>query len=153
MICQLLTREPGRRGIVFDMPEVVPSARKVLDGHGLSGRTEIMAGDFFESVPAADVYLLSYILHDWDDASCTRILRNIAAAAAAGARVVIVEGMIPPGDAPDLAKSVDLTMLGMTTGRERTAEEYETLLATAGFRLDRIVPTPTPFSFIEATVR
>lgn len=153
MICRLLAREPSRRAIVFDKPEVVPSAQKVLDDQGLSGRAEIMAGDFFESVPAADVYLLSYIMHDWDDGSCTRILRNIAAAAATGARAVLVEAVIPPGDAPHPAKFVDLTMLGMMTGRERTAEEYETLLASAGFSLDRIVPTPTPFSFIEATVR
>jgi precorrin-6B methylase 2 len=153
MICQLLAREPSRRAIVFDRPEVVPSARKVLDDHGLSGRTEIMAGDFFESVPAADVYLLSFIMHDWDDGSCTRILRNIAVAAATGARAVLVEAVIPAGDAPHPAKVIDLTMLVMVTGRERTAEEYETLLASAGFRLDRIVPTPTPFSFIEATVR
>jgi hypothetical protein len=153
MICQFLAREPSRRGIVFDRPEVVPSAQKVLEDQGLAGRTEIMAGDFFESVPAADVYLLSYILHDWDDGSCTRILRNIAAAAVTGARAVLVEAVIPPGDAPHLAKSTDLTMLAMMSGRERTAQEYETLLASAGLRLDRIVPTPTPFSFIEATVR
>lgn len=150
MICQLLAREPGRRGIVFDKPEIVPSARKVLADHGLAGRVDIQPGDFFESVPAADVYILSFVLHDWDDESCLRILRTIKNAAAPGARLVIVESVIPPGDAPHPAKLIDLTMLAMVTGRERTADEYEKLLAAAGYAMERIVPSPTPFSFIEA---
>jgi hypothetical protein len=153
MLCQLLAREPDRRGIVFDRPETVPAARKTLAGHGLAGRVDIQPGDFFESVPGAEVYVLSYILHDWDDESCLRILRTVKTAAAPGARLVIVETVIPPGDTPHLAKIIDLTMLAMTTGRERTAGEYETLLATAGFTMDRIAPSPTPFSFIEATLR
>ncbi|WP_328440793.1 acetylserotonin O-methyltransferase [Streptomyces sp. NBC_00444] len=153
MICQFLAGEPDRRGIVFDRPEVVPAARKVLAEHGLADRVDVVAGDFFESVPEADVYVLSYILHDWDDESCLRILRMVRAAAGRGARVVLVESVIPPGDAPHPAKFVDLTMLAMLTGRERTAEEYEVLLDAAGFTLDRIVATPTPFSFIEATLR
>lgn len=153
MLCQLLAGEPGRRGIVFDLPEIVPAARKVLASHGLAGRVGIQSGDFFESVPEADVYVLSYILHDWDDESCLRILRAIRNAAAPGARLVVVETVIPPGDTPHLAKLIDLTMLVMLTGRERTAGEYETLLAGGGFTMDRIVPSPTPYSFIEATLR
>lgn len=152
MICQLLAHEPHRRGIVFDRPEIVTAARKVLADHGLAGRVDIQSGDFFESVPAADVYILSYILHDWDDESCRRILQAIANAAAPGARLVLVESVIPPGDAPHLAKAIDLTMLAMVTGRERTATEYEDLFAAVGCTIDRIVPSPTPFSFIEATV-
>ena len=152
MICELLEHEPDRRGIVFDRPEIVPAARKVLADHGLADRVEIQSGDFFESVPTADVYILSYILHDWDDESCRRILKAIANAAAPGARLVLVESVIPPGDAPHLAKVVDLTMLAMVTGRERTAIEYERLLAAARCTIDRIVPSSTPFSFIEATV-
>ncbi|MGA5899221.1 methyltransferase [Streptomyces venetus] len=153
MICQFLAGEPDRRGIVFDRPEVVPAARKVLAEHGLADRVDVAAGDFFESVPAADVYAPSYILHDWEDGSCLRILRSVKAAAARGARVVLVESVIPPGDAPHPAKFVDLTMLVMLTGQERTAEDYEALLDAAGFALDRIGATPTPFSFIEATLR
>jgi hypothetical protein len=153
MICQILAREPGRRGIVFDKPQVVPAARKVLAGHGLAGRVDIQPGDFFESVPAAEVYVLSFILHDWDDESCLRILRTIKNAAAPRAHLVIVESVIPPGDAPHPAKLIDLTMLAMVTGRERTAGEYEKLLAAAGFAMERIVPSPTPFCFIEATLQ
>ena len=153
MICQLLAGGPDRRGIVFDRPEIVPMARKVLAGHGLADRVDIQAGDFFESVPKADVYVLSYIFHDWDDASCLRILRVIQNTAPPGARLVIVESVIPPGDAPHPAKLIDLTMLAMTTGRERTAGEYEALLTAAGYTMDRIVSSPSPFSFIEATLR
>ncbi|HUN38490.1 MAG TPA: methyltransferase [Trebonia sp.] len=153
MICELLARDPDRRGIVFDLPEVVPAARKALADSGLQERVGAVAGNFFESVPTADVYILSYILHDWDDEASLRILQAVGHAAAPGARIVLVETVIPPGDAPHLAKSVDLTMLAMLTGRERTATEYESLLDSAGFTLDRIVPTPTPYSFIEATRR
>jgi len=153
MICELLAHQPDRRGIVFDRPEIVPAARDLLADRGLADRVEIQSGDFFQSVPTADVYILSYILHDWDDESCRRILRTIKHAAVPGARLVLVESVITPGDAPHLAKAVDLTMLAMVTGRERTAAEYERLLAAAGCTIDRIVPSPTPFSFIEATVR
>jgi hypothetical protein len=150
MICEFLAREPGRRGIVFDLPEVVPAAQKVLADHGLAARVDLTAGNFFKSVPEADVYVLSYILHDWNDESCLRILRTIKDSAAPGASLVIVESVIPPDDTPHPAKLIDLTMLALLTGRERTAIEYEALLSAAGFTMDRIVPTPTPFSFIDA---
>ena len=153
MIAELLANDPDRQGIVFDLPEVVPAARKTLAASGLQDRVGAVAGNFFESVPAADVYILSYILHDWDDESSLRILRTVGKAAAPGARIVLVETVIPPGDAPHLAKSIDLTMLAMLTGRERTGTEYAGLLDGAGFTMDRIVPTSTPYSFIEAVRR
>ncbi|MFB9831363.1 methyltransferase [Actinoallomurus acaciae] len=154
MLSQLLMDAPDRRGIVFDRPEIVAGAQKTLAEHGLTDRVQGVGGDFFESVPTADVYTLSYILHDWDDESCRRILRSIADAAEPGARVVLIEAVIPPGDEPHPAKVIDLTMLAITTGRERTTEEFQALLDSAGFTLDRIVPSPTPVvSFIEATLR
>ena len=88
-------------------------------------------------MPAADVYILSTILHDWDDESCCRILGNIARAARPGARLVIVESVMPPGDEPHPAKAVDLSMFVMLTGRERTEDAFRTLLDSAGFTLDR----------------
>src|SRR4051795_4597406 len=145
--------DPERRGIVFDLPHVVPAAQARLAGSGLAERVEVVAGDFFERVPAADAYLLSMILHDWDDESCGVLLRRIAEAAAPGARLVSLELVVPPGDAPHLATMIDLTMLGMLTGRERTADELAGLLDGAGFTLDRIVATPTPMSVVEATLR
>jgi hypothetical protein len=93
------------------------------------------------------------ILHDWDDAACGVLLRRIAEAASPGARLVSLELVVPPGDAPHLATMIDLTMLGMLTGRERTADELAALLDGAGFTLDRIVGTPTPMSVVEATLR
>jgi len=87
------------------------------------------------------------------DESCLRILRTIKNAAAPGAHLVIVESVIPPGNAPHPGKLINLTMLPMVTGRERTAEEYEKLLAAAGYAMERIVPSPTLFSFIEATLQ
>jgi hypothetical protein len=145
--------DPERRAIVFDLPHVIPAARERLAGSGLEDRVDVVAGDFFERVPAADAYLLSMILHDWDDEACGVLLRRIAEAASPGARLVSLELVVPPGDAAHLATMIDLTMLGMLTGRERTADELAALLDGAGFTLDRIVPTRTPMSVVEATLR
>src|SRR4051794_5694176 len=145
--------DPERRGIVLDLPHVVPAARDRLAGSGLADRVQVVAGDFFERAPAADTYLLSMILHDWDDEACGVLLRRIAEAASPGARLVSLELVVPPGDAPHLATMIDLTMLGMLTGRERTADELAALLDGAGFTLDRIVPTRTPMAVVEATLR
>lgn len=154
MSARLLVGNPDREGIVFDLPQVVGAAAKTIADNGLAGRVRAVGGDFFESVPAADVYLLSTILHDGDDASCRRILGNIARAARPGTRLVIAESVVPPGDEPYPAKSVDLSMLVMLTGRERTEAEFRSLLDSAGFTLDRIVPcSPSPFCWIETTVR
>ncbi|MGH3272751.1 MAG: methyltransferase [Streptosporangiaceae bacterium] len=151
VLVQLLAGDPGRRGIVFDLPEVVQAAGEVLSRAALADRVEIVAGDFFTSVPVADIYVLSFILHDWDNESCARILRSVAGAAAPGARLVLIEMVLPDGDEPHLAKMMDLVMLAMLAGRERTAEEYRALLARSGFTLDRIVGSRSPYSFIEAT--
>jgi O-methyltransferase len=115
-------------------------------------RVEVVGGDFFESVPAADVYILKTILHDWNDEQCGRILRNISDAAAPGARVVIIEMLIPPGDDPHVGKRIDLIMMGTHGGKERSPVEYEALLAEADMDVDRVLPM-SGYSLIEATVR
>jgi ubiquinone/menaquinone biosynthesis C-methylase UbiE len=153
LLCALLQNEPtSRRGMVFDLPHVVPAAREHIRSRGLEGRIEAIGGDFFAEVPEADVYLVSMILHDWDDAECATLLRSVARAARPGARFVALEFVVPPGDAPHMSKMIDLTMLGMLTGRERSAEEYDAVFRSAGFVLDRIVDTCTPLSIIEATL-
>ncbi|WP_454198236.1 methyltransferase [Nocardia sp. Marseille-Q1738] len=152
VLLTLLASESGRRGIVFDHPTVVPTAEKRIREAGVANHIVATGGDFFAEVPQADVYILSYILHDWDDASALRILGSIATAAKPGARLLILEGIVPEGDVPHMTKMIDLTMLGMNPGGERTAAEYETLLNTGGFTVDRIVPTPSPYSIIEATL-
>jgi hypothetical protein len=109
-------------------------------------------GNFFESVPAGDFYVLSMVLHDWDDERAGRILQVVREAAQPGARVVGLELVPPPGDVPHMAKMVDLTMLGMLTGRERTELELRALIEGSGLRFERIEPTPTPMSVLYATV-
>lgn len=152
VLVELIRNLPDRRGIVFDLPPVVPAAQSTMTAQGLDGRVEVVGGDFFDSVPAADIYVLSYILHDWDDDDATRVLQSAAKAGGPGARVLIVEAILPDGSEPHLAKMVDLTMLGMLTGMERSRAEYESLLNAAGISIDRVVPTPSPYSIIEATV-
>lgn len=154
VLMRLMHNEPNRNGIIFDLPAVVPTAHTRVAEHGFTERIDVLGGDFFSSVPTADVYLLSTVLHDWHDDSCTALLQRIAEAADPGARLVIVETIVPVSNEPHFSKSADLTMLGMVSGQERTRSEFAELLATAGFTLDRIVPTPdtSPYSIIEATL-
>jgi hypothetical protein len=144
--------DPARRGVVLDLPHVVDSAREKVAASPLADRVEVVAGDFRTAVPAGDAYVLSAVLHDWDDDAATRILRNIAAAASPGARLAAMELVLPPDDSPHLGRMIDLTMLGMLGGRERTATEFADLLAAGGFRLDRVLPTAGERSVIEATL-
>lgn len=153
VLTELLELNPDRRGIVLDLPAIVPGAHENLARVGMADRVEVVAGDFFTSVPTADVYLLSYVLHDWDDESCLRILRSVAAAADTGARLLLLESVVPADELPHLSKLTDLTMLGITTGQERSADEYRALLDRAGFTLDRTVSTSSPYSIVEATLR
>lgn len=153
MLARMVQHAPGRRGIVFDLPEVIAAAEQVLARYNVKDRVAAVAGSFFEGVPAADIYLMSMVLHDWDDEPATRILTNIAQAAPPGSRLIVVEHLVPPGDGPDFSKATDLVMLGMTGGKERTATEYTELLAKAGFAVDAIKDTGTPFSAVESTVQ
>ncbi len=144
----LLRAHPGARGTLFDRPHVLARARTGFDP---ASRCEFVAGDFFESVPAGgDVYLLSWILHDWDDASAMRILRNVRGAIVPDGRLLVVESVLPPGDTPHFSRFGDVVMLVALGGRERTEAEYADLLDRAGFRLRRVLPTGGPRSVIEA---
>jgi hypothetical protein len=152
LLAEFLAGEPARRGIVFDLPNVVATAARTLAEAGMNERVAVIGGDFFESVPSADTYLMSVVLHDWDNAAAARILRNVAAAATPGARLVLLEMVIPEGDGPHFTKLIDVVMLAMLGGRERTSAEWRKLLADGGFTLDRIVPGSAAFSAIEATL-
>ncbi|MFB7493344.1 methyltransferase [Streptomyces sp. NPDC056161] len=152
VLVQLIAERPERTGVILDLAPVEPAATAHLAERGLDDRITFTAGDFFESVPTADVYVLSFVLHDWDDDSAVRILESIRKAANPGARLLVLEGVIPPGDTPHMMKMVDLTMLGMLPGRERTEPEFRTLLERAGFAFDGVVPTSTVFSIVEASV-
>jgi hypothetical protein len=150
-LAHILSQYPGPRGILFDMPHVVRDAPGLLAERGLGDRIRIEIGSFFERVPTGgDVYLLSHILHDWDEDSCLTILRNCRAAMKPGSRLLIVEMVIPANDARHPAKGLDISMLVLTKGQERTELEYRELLAKAGFRLERVVSTESPVSVVEA---
>jgi predicted O-methyltransferase YrrM len=139
------------RGLVFDQPHVVEGAKKPLTEAGLAARCETVGGDFFHKVPSADAHIMSFILHDWDDARSTTLLKNCHAALPAHGKLLVVEVVLPEGNAPSLGKLIDMEMLAFTGGLERTESEYRALLAGAGFRVERILPTHAPCSLIEAT--
>ena len=154
----VLEANPQMRGVVFDLPGVIDGARTYLMQAGLIDRCEAIAGDLFEAVPAGgDAYLLSWILHDWDDQSAARILANCRAAIREGGRLLAIEMVIPSGEhaptSPDLdrlVKASDLEMLTIVGGRERNAAEYRELYANAGFELTRILAVDSlPWSVIE----
>src|SRR5262249_16470512 len=142
---------PEMRGVIFDLPHVAREARARVDAQGLSDRCEVVEGSFFESVPdGGDAYLLKWILHDWDEQRSATILGNCRRAMTRNSRLLVIEAVIPVGNSPFLHKFMDLNMLVMTGGRERTEAEFRTLLETAGFRLANIIVTPEEPSVIEA---
>jgi hypothetical protein len=151
LLAGILRANPAARGLLFDRPQVIEGARERVEAEGVSGRVELVAGDFFEEVPAgADCYLMKYIIHDWDDERALAILGNCRRAMPEGARLLLVETVIAEGNAPHFGKLIDLEMLLFTGGRERTEAEYRQLLARAGLRLTRVVPTRSPLSVVEA---
>jgi hypothetical protein len=146
----ILERHPALHGTLFDLPGVIGRARQNVEKAGMSDRLHLVAGDFFESIPSgADAYFLRHIIHDWDDEKALRILENVRRAMGEEGRVLVVESVIPPGNDPCFGKLLDLTMLVIPGGQERTEDEYRTLFGKAGFRLSRIVPTQAEVSVIE----
>jgi spermidine synthase len=150
LLAAILKANPSLRGVVADLPHVAEGAQRRLEAEGLADRCEVAAGSFFESAPVGDTYVLKFIIHDWDDQQSAAILRNCRSAMAANGRVLLVEAVIQPGTATSFSKYVDLNMLVMTGGRERTEAEYRALLDSAGLRLTRIIPTCTEMSVLEA---
>ena len=148
----VLAANPQLRGVLFDQPHVVEGARVTFARLGVADRASLVGGDFFREVPTADAYILSHIIHDWDDERSTAVLRTIRRAAEPGARVVVVESVIPAGNAPSFGKLLDLEMLALPGGIERTEAEYRELFASAGFRLSRLVPTRSAAHCVEATL-
>ncbi|QEL17119.1 acetylserotonin O-methyltransferase [Limnoglobus roseus] len=152
LLCTILARRHSPRGVVFDAPHVAAGAGPAIAAAGLSGRCRAEGGDFFAAVPAGDAYVLKHIIHDWPDDKAATILRNCRATANAGAKLVLVEIVIPPGNDPSPGKWLDLEMLAIASGKERTEKEYAALLTAAGWRLARVVSTGAPVSVIEGVV-
>lgn len=151
LLAEILSTLPHMRGLLLDQEGTVAKARQVMAQRGLTRRCEIVAGDFFAAVPSGyDAYLLAHVLHDWDDAQCLSILRRCRKAMHRDARLLIIETVLPEGDAPHPGKLLDLVMLTVTGGRERTEPEFVDLLAAAELRLARIVPTAAGQCIVEA---
>ena len=150
LLCGVLQRYPALEGILFDLPHVLDRANQTIEAAGLTERIHVVAGDFFKSVPiSADVCMLRHIIHDWDHDRSVRILENVHRALPAGGRVLVIESVIAPGNEPSFGKLLDINMLLIPGGRERTEAEYRDLFRRAGFRLSRIVPTGQDLSVIE----
>ena len=153
MLAHILTRYPQPRGVLFDRPHVVTEAPALIAARGLTERIAIDTGDFFERVPeGGDAYILSHIIHDWTEAQCLTILGHVRRAMRQDARLLLVEFVLPEGGEPHLGLLADMVMLSVPGGEERTAAEYRTLLAKAGFTVARVVPTASPVSIVEASV-
>jgi hypothetical protein len=152
VLMAILQKYPKMRGVLFDLDHVIAGARPKIEAAGLQDRLRAEAGDFFKAVtPGADVYIMKHIIHDWDDEQALQILRNIRTAMGdKRGRVILLDSVLPTDGSPDFGKIIDLEMMMMLTGRERTAAEFESLLARAGFKLTRIIPTKSPLSVIEA---
>lgn len=153
-IINLLKRYPNLKGILFDLPHVVERAEKQIESAGLTNRCELVGGDFFDAVPnGANAYMMRHIIHDWDDDKSLRILRNCHRAMSHDARLLVVESVIPAGNEPFGGKFLDLVMLLIPGGKERTEVEYRELFNAAQFDLSRIVPTSGEISIVEGTKR
>jgi O-methyltransferase domain/Dimerisation domain len=151
LLAAILSKHPGPRGILFDRPHVVNDAPALLAARGVSDRVKIENGDFFKGVPSgADAYILSHIIHDWNDDQCLAILGHVRDAVKPTSRLLIVELVLAAGDAPHPGKLLDMAMLSQLGGQERTSEEYEVLLRKAGFRFTRVVETNSPACIVEA---
>jgi SAM-dependent methyltransferase len=151
LLRNIVQLNPGIKGVVFDLEPAIETAREHLSSDLCGGRCSSVAGDFFSSVPeGADAYILSGVIHDWNDDHSIRILNNCRTAMARNGRLLLVEMVVPEPGVNCFSKLLDLNMLVMTGGRERTKAEFNTLLDAASFRLTRIVPTIAPQCVIEA---
>jgi len=151
MLAAVLSQHLAPRGILYDRPHVVSDAPALLKARGIEARVAIESGNFFERVPAGgDAYLLSHIIHDWNEEQCLTILGHCRKVMPSGGRLLIVETVLPAGDTPHQGKVQDMVMLVFPGGQERTEAEYGSLLGQAGFRLSRVLPTDSIVSIVEA---
>jgi hypothetical protein len=149
LLSAILARNPHLSGVLFDLPSGVTAAHEGAGGD--LPRTEFIAGDFFESVPSGDVYVIKRVVHDWDDGRAAAILRNCRKAMLPNGKVLVAETLVPPGDEPNQIKGIDVVMLAVTGGLERTEAQYASLFDAAGLRLERVIQTREPISILEAS--
>ena len=155
LLATILHAHPNLRGVLFDVPEVVAAAEEPLRRAGVLERCRLEGGDFFQAVPGdADLYLLSWILHDWPDDHALRVLRTCSTCIPPGARVLLIERVLPErAESAAVVREAllgDVHMLAVLSGRERTQSELEGLLNESGFSLERVLPTDSPRTILEA---
>jgi hypothetical protein len=149
LLRRILADQPQARGIVFDLPGVIEGIPAEFDD--MDGRLTTASGDFFVGLPSGgDLYLLKFILHDWDQAHARAILRSVRQAIRPGGRIALVETVLPDDTRPHPGWLMDINMLTVTGGKERSAAEYCSLLASEGFRFEDVVPTASPLSVVRA---
>jgi hypothetical protein len=150
LLTSIMRMYPEMQGTLFDTPAVIAAADRHLEVSPDADRRSLVPGNFLESVPpGADVYLMSGVIHDWDDERAVTILANCRASMARTGRVLVVECVVPGGDESSFSKLLDLNMLVMNGGRERTKGEFQELFEAAGLRMTRVIPTLSPLSVIE----
>ena len=154
LLSSILYKNKNSRGILFDLPEGLNHPEKILDVFGVTSRVQVIQGNFFTSAPAgADVYLLKNIIHNWSTEECLLILRNIRKAMPLDGKILILEMILDEKNQASIGKLIDLQMMVfMEEGKERTRKEFETLLQSAGLKLNRVIPTIAPINIIEAVI-
>jgi O-methyltransferase domain/Dimerisation domain len=146
----ILKRHPSLRAILYDLPGVIGRSKDNIAKAGLADRCQTIGGSFFDAVPpGGDAYLMRHVIHDWNDEQAVTILRNCRKGLAAGARLLVVENVVPAGNEPSFTKQLDVNMMVVLGGKERTEVEYRALYEAAGFRLTRVVPTAMNISVVE----
>lgn len=151
LLATILKANPSLNGVLFDQPSVIAHARKsrYLADREIAKRCRLESGSFFDSVPAgADAYILKYILHDWDDEQCVKILSNCRTAMGGNGRVLVVDSVVPPGNEPGYVKLLDIEML-VIGGRERTKADFASIFQKSGLKLTKVLATKSPLSIVE----
>ncbi len=149
LISAILKANPNMQGVLFDLPSAIEGARRLVESEGVSDRCELVAGSFFESVPAGgDAYVLQGVIHNWNDSDATAILQKCRQGIRDNGRILIVDHVVPTGNDPSPGKMSDITMMVLVGALERTESEFRGLLDAAGFRLTKVITTQGP-SIIE----
>jgi hypothetical protein len=151
MLTTVLASHPGPSGIVFDLAENQAGAEELIQSRGMADRVGFIAGSFFEDIPTGcDLYMMSHVIHDWSEEQCLTILANCHRAMPQGSRLLIIESVLPEGNSFNPGKMLDISMLTLTPGQERSEHEYRALLEKANFKLNRVIPTNSAVSIMEA---
>jgi len=156
LLTSIVQKYPSMKGVVFDLPHVVGGAKERIEQLGLSNRCEAVGGDFFKSVPQGDAIIMKHIIHDWDDDRAIAILKNCHKALSdkgSSARLLLVEWLLAGRNQPDVSKVMDVEMLMLPGGRERTEEQYGHLFDRAGFKLQQCIPTKSRYAIVEARLK